>query len=252
MGDSSTRYATIAHHGRAIPAPIRVETLDGLLARVTVQPPAHQRARIVDVGCGKGELLVRAMERFGAEGVGVDTNPTFIAEARARARNRVAAQDLVLFLSTFGSAPIAHGRFDLAACTGVLHAFGGYDAALVRMAQLVRPRGWGLVGTGYWREAPDPAHLAAACIDRDALQTLECIHDAPATHGWRLIAHHQSTQDEHDEYERDCAAAMERWLAARPDDPDAPAFRERVVRRNELYRRWGRMTMGFTTMLLRR
>lgn len=252
MGRFSDKYGTIAHHDRVILGPIGVEDLDALLARVTPQPPAHDRARVVDVGCGKGELLVRAMVRFGAEGVGVEANPTFIADARARARGRVAERDLVLFQSTFAAAPLAHGRFDLAVCIGSLHAFGGYDAALVRMAQLVRPRGWGLVGAAYWRREPDPAYLAATGIDRDEMQTLEGVRNAPATRGWRVIAHHESTQERHDEYERGCAAAMERWLAARPNDPDAPAFGERCTRRSEAYERWGRSTMGFTAMLLRR
>ena len=252
MGTFSNKYTTIAHHGRVILGPIGVENLDALLARVTVGPPAHDRARVVDVGCGKGELLLRAMKRFGAEGVGVDPNPTFIADARARARNRVAERDLALFQSTFDAAPISRGRFDLAICTGSLHAFGGYDAALIRMAQLVRPRGWGLVGAGYWWREPDPAYLAATGIGRDEMQTLERVHDAPATRGWRLIAHHQSTQAEWDEYERAHAAAMQRWLAARPNDPDAPLFHERITCWSEAYERWGRTTVGFTTMLLRR
>jgi cyclopropane fatty-acyl-phospholipid synthase-like methyltransferase len=252
MGNCSNTYETIAHHDRVILGPIGIEELDALLARVTPQPPAHDRARVVDVGCGKGELLVRAMERFGAEGVGVEPNPTFIADARARARGRVAERDLVLFQSTFAAAPLAHGRFDLAVCIGSLHAFGGYAAALVRMAQLVRPRGWGLVGADCWWREPDPAYLAATGFDRDEMQTLERVHEAPATRGWRLIAHHESTQEERDEYERGCEAAVERWLAARPNDSDVPGFRERVMRRHEAYERWGGTMVGFTTMLLRR
>ena len=39
---------------------------------------------------------------------------------------------------------------------------------------------------------------------------------------------------------------------ARPGDPEADAFRERIDAWSEGYSRWGRETMGFVTMALRR
>ena len=39
-------------------------------------------ARVLDVGCGKGEILIRVLERWPASGVGIDLSPSFLAEAR--------------------------------------------------------------------------------------------------------------------------------------------------------------------------
>lgn len=41
---------------------------------------------VYDLGCGDGRIVIRAAERFGARGVGVDLNPQRIAEARAAAK----------------------------------------------------------------------------------------------------------------------------------------------------------------------
>jgi SAM-dependent methyltransferase len=39
---------------------------------------------VYDLGCGDGRIVVRAAEKYGATGVGVDYNPQRIAEAKAR------------------------------------------------------------------------------------------------------------------------------------------------------------------------
>lgn len=42
--------------------------------------------RVYDLGCGDGRIVIRAAERFGARGVGVDLDPQRVREARANAR----------------------------------------------------------------------------------------------------------------------------------------------------------------------
>jgi hypothetical protein len=45
---------------------------------------------------------------------------------------------------------------------------------------------------------------------------------------------------------------MRRWCDENPDAADAGAFRERIEKWAEAYERWGRDTMGYAVMLLRR
>ena len=42
-------------------------------------------ARVIDLGCGKGELLRRLAARYEIRAVGVDRSPTLLEEARRRA-----------------------------------------------------------------------------------------------------------------------------------------------------------------------
>jgi cyclopropane fatty-acyl-phospholipid synthase-like methyltransferase len=41
---------------------------------------------VYDLGCGDGRIVIRAAERFGCRGVGVDLNPERVREARAAAK----------------------------------------------------------------------------------------------------------------------------------------------------------------------
>ena len=61
------------------------------LARVT------DRDVVYDLGCGDGRIIVRAAERCGARGVGVDIDPRRIQECKANAR-RAKVGDRVKFL----------------------------------------------------------------------------------------------------------------------------------------------------------
>ena len=54
-----------------------------------------------------------------------------------------------------------------------------------------------------------------------------------------------------DLYEGTYAANVERFAAAHPDDPDAPAMLARIRPWREGYLRWGRTTLGFALLLWR-
>ena len=48
-------------------------------------PDVGPGTRVLDLACGKGELVCRWAEWFGASGTGVDLSEVFLAAARARA-----------------------------------------------------------------------------------------------------------------------------------------------------------------------
>jgi SAM-dependent methyltransferase len=52
---------------------------------------------LYDLGCGDGRILIRAAQRFGTQGVGVDIDPERILEAQQRAQE-AQVQDRVTFL----------------------------------------------------------------------------------------------------------------------------------------------------------
>ncbi len=62
-----------------VPTPMPV--VDGMLALAGVT----RRDLVYDLGCGDGRIVVRAAERYGCRGVGVDLDPERIREAKANA-----------------------------------------------------------------------------------------------------------------------------------------------------------------------
>jgi len=91
--------------------------------------------RVVDLGCGPGELTRLAHERLGArETIGVDSSPAMLAEAARHAAPglRFVAGDL----ATFADAP-----FDVVLSNAALHWVPDHAALLGRLAALLAPGG---------------------------------------------------------------------------------------------------------------
>jgi SAM-dependent methyltransferase len=246
------RFTTIAHAGRALLGPLAIESVDLLLSTMTPTRPPLARVRVLDVGCGKGEILLRAIRRFDAMGTGVEPNPAFAADALARAHELGLAPDLVVHELPFDQAPLKGAQFDVALCTGAAHAFGDVPDALQALGHLVPRGGWALFGCGYWKRRPAQEYLDAFGGSESELRLLEDTVGLPAGHGWTLFAQHESSTSEWDDYESGYAKNMRAWLAANASDPDADAFRRRIESWNGAYERWGRETMGFVTLVLKR
>jgi trans-aconitate 2-methyltransferase len=96
---------------------------------------ASERPRIVDLGCGTGELTRLAHERLGArETVGVDSSAAMLERATAHAGGGVSFRSGDI--GTF-----AEPGFDLVLSNAALHWVPDHPALLARLAALLPPGG---------------------------------------------------------------------------------------------------------------
>src|SRR5512139_815808 len=102
--------------------PVSAEALDEALNLASI--PAN--ARVLDIGCGKGELLIR-LARFGAKtGIGVELSPYTAREGRERVRALAPKVDITIVEedgATFAAQPES---FDVTCCLGASWIFGGH------------------------------------------------------------------------------------------------------------------------------
>ena len=73
--DDGMQYTTVGHRGMVICNPIGSDQLDEVIELIAPSPGRSGRA--IDIGCGKGEFLIRLAERSGCAGLGIDPNGVF-------------------------------------------------------------------------------------------------------------------------------------------------------------------------------
>ena len=244
----SLKFTTIAHRDHAICNPISSEKVDRLLGLLDL--PAG--ARVVDVGCGKAEMLVRLIERYGCTALGIDTNPEFLAEARARAFDRGVAGQLELREAEVAGLMLSNESFDAALCVGATQAFGGYAATLKSLRALVKPGGKIVVGDGFWMRKPDVSYLKALGAKLGDYTDHAGNVDAGIAESLVYLYSVVADTDDFDHYEGLYNRAVESWCVENERDMDAPAARDRIRAWRETYLKWGRETLGFAIYLFQK
>ena len=242
------KFTAAAHSSHLFCSPMSEEKAHLLLDHLEL----GSEDQVVDIGCGKGELLIRLVERFENVGVGVDRSATFLDIARDRAR-RSGLAGQVSFLET-DAATYSPGSTCFAAglCIGAGAAFGFFADVARRMSCLVRSGGFLLIGECYWKQEPPAEYLQFLGVDRGVYSShegnLELARKLQLVPVWSTI----SSDEEWDAYEDLYRRNIEDYVAENPEDPDGPAMIERVRIWNRMYRDYGRSTLGFGFYLLKK
>ena len=178
--------------------------------------------RLVDLCCGKGELLCSWSERHGITGVGVDISTAFLAAARER------AGDLpVEFVHGDAAAFTAAAPADVVACIGATWIGGGVDGTVEIMRRSLRPGGMLLVGEPYWRLDPPDQITVEAChaATKEEFRSLPRLVGHFGDLGYDVVEMVLSNQDDWDRYAAAHWLTLRTWLDANPDDPLAAELR---------------------------
>ncbi|MFC7617606.1 class I SAM-dependent methyltransferase [Actinokineospora soli] len=201
---------------------------------------------VVDLGCGWGELLLRAAAR-GATVHGVDQDAEAIAHARAQAASRGLSATFEV-----GDAAQWTGTADVLIASGSTHIWPGTAAALTATHRLLKPGARLLIGEGFWRQEPTEAQLAAMPMQRDEYTSLAALVDLAHTTGYRLLHLSEATQDEWDDFQCRHALGWERWLHANPHHPEAPTIRTRADAHRHGWLHGWRGVLGMAYLVLQR
>ncbi|MFG2717737.1 SAM-dependent methyltransferase [Streptomyces sp. NPDC048416] len=232
-----------AHHDHPIAAPLDDDSVRRLLAHGI----PRDDARVLDLGCGGGEWLLRALAaypRLRAEGV--DIGKASLAHAHEAAEAGGVRQRLTLHhqdAATFPASPV----FDLVVSVGATHAFGGLLPTLAAARKHLAPGGSVLIGEGFWAHEPSP----------EAVDMLGDLSDLPTTvdrvvgDGWTPVYGHISTRGELDAYEWAWTGSLASWALDHPDERDsAQALAAATTHRDEWLRGY-RDVFGFVCLVLR-
>jgi SAM-dependent methyltransferase len=244
------RISSITHGDLPFHNPLEPGRIEEVLALLRVD----RGARVLDVGCGRGELLIRIADRFGAGGLGIDDSELQIAEARRKAQERVFYAGVEFMVADARTGELPGAPFALTACLGAMHAAGAtLPESLERLAGLTAPGGYVLIADGYWRREPDAAYLEALGATADELPDYPGLLQAGIDAGLEPMYATVTSEAEWDRYEWRLIYNGLRFAADNPDDEDAADVRAWAeAARSRYLVPGGRETLGFALVLFRR
>jgi len=221
---------------------------DDRCARLVTLLAPPTGARVLDLGCGWAEFLLRVLAAEPtATGAGVDTDDEAVERGRSNARAR--GLDDRVTLGT-GDALAVTGRADVVVAIGTSHIWGGTAPALQALAALVAPGGRVVFGDTVWDGPPSRTALEALGAADGEIGLVADVVDAAEQAGLRVLDLCQASLDEWDDFESRWCAGRERWLLDHPGHPDADAVRAVV---DDHRRRWlhgYRRELGFVYLVL--
>jgi cyclopropane fatty-acyl-phospholipid synthase-like methyltransferase len=246
---TSLSHAPVANRGLEFRNPIDGRMVDEVLESLDLAPGA----RVLDIGCGSGEFLIRAARRYGAAGTGLDAAEASVAEARERAREKAPDGELDFRVQDARHLDGGAGGYEAAAAIGAGDAVGGYAEALARLAELVASGGRVVLGEAYWLREPSAEYVASLGIERSTLPTYDEMIRAGSEAGLLPRYAVASSLEVRDRYLWTRLLNCERHIAARPSDPLSGYLRRWAdAERGRYVHLGGRDVLGFCLFVFTR
>jgi len=241
------KFYDVTHRYHEVCNPMSTGKLDELVGLLRL----NRGSAVLDIACGKAELLTRLAERYEISGIGVDISPYCVMDAERKIRERVPGAQIRI-LNMDGADYSPNQLFDLTMCIGASWVYKGHRGTLNALKTMAKPDALILVGEPFWVKEPDDAYLAAENLTRDMFGTHYENVLVGENEGLSPLYTMVSNQDDWDRYQALQWYAAEKYDRDNPDDPDVSEMLTRVARGRTNYLQWGRDTLGWGLYLFRR
>jgi ubiquinone/menaquinone biosynthesis C-methylase UbiE len=239
-----SRASAIAHHGLAMAGPYTAATVDEIYEVLRLPPDS----RILDVGCGKGEMLLRGLRAFGGTALGLDLDVSdalrWVATEHLDARVELVEGDA-------NEVTLPADGFHLSLCVGSAHVYGGYEQTLDRLVRATTPDGQIVIGDGFWESEPSEGVLTALGAAPDEIGRLQDLLDSGLRRGLQPLGLWVSDQQSWDRYEFSWVRNLMMHVSDHPDDPDAAELERLALDHLSSYLDGYRGVLGFAIIAFR-
>lgn len=243
------KYYNITHKFHTLMNPQSEQKIDELIYLLDIAPSS----RVIDIGCGKGEFLIRLADKVSINAIGVDLSPYVIKEARERTDTRVpnaqikyVEQDGKSYLESLSE------KFDLTICMGASWIFGNHEGTLKALASITNRNGIIIVGEPYWIKQPTQWYLDSSQMNYPDFSSHVQNIEIGEKLGLRFIFSIASNLDDWDKYEGLQSLGADHHLVNNPQDPDNEELLEKVSTYRTAYLREGRDVFGWSLYVFRK
>lgn len=223
----SSRFFDISEAGIRIQNPFSEEKL--MLVGEICHTLGHLQpgTRLLDLGCGQGEMLSRWAQLYGITGTGVDISEPFLEMARQRAEELGVAPQVEFVQGDAAQYVQDSHAYDVVSCIGATETGGGTIGAinLMRRALADERRGLLLVGELFGNREPNDDAAQAMGVKPDEVPTLPSLYDLFDKAGVQLLNMVLTDEEGWDRYQTYHWTKIHQWLRENPGDPEAAQFK---------------------------
>ncbi|MEC3884905.1 class I SAM-dependent methyltransferase [Halobacillus sp. HZG1] len=244
----SNKFSSVGHKNHSFYNPISPSKLDEVIKLLSLT----EKDKVIDVGAGKGELLLRISENYNSHCTAIEQFGDFTEQLKENAKNRGVLNNITVIKEDANSAlKTLDNEFNLGICIGSSHALGGYRNTIESLKKMVAKGGYILLGELYWRKKPDEEYLTEFGVEENEIlyhpQNIFTAEEYALIPLWSTVAN----EDDFDAYEWLYSKSIEDYCYDNPEDPDCSAMLKRIRNWRTMYLKWGRETLGFGIYLFR-
>jgi cyclopropane fatty-acyl-phospholipid synthase-like methyltransferase len=156
----------VLHKRQLIMNPMRSAKLDRFVDVLDLP----KNSRVLDVGCGKGEFLLKLNKAYNISGIGIDKSPYCVNDCNEHKQKR-APEANIEYLLMDAAEYKTDEQFDLTCCMGASWIYGGIKGTLKALKDWTKPGGLIIAGEPYWLKEPSPEYLKAEEIEKETFHT---------------------------------------------------------------------------------
>lgn len=203
-------------------------------------------SRVIDFGCGFGEVLALWGQHYGISGVGIDIRPYACERARHKLSVRGMAERFEIICGSGSEYRFEPHAFDVAACIGATFIWGGFGQTIRAMKDAVHKRGKLAIGEAHWLTDQVPPTYA----NREHLLTEFELLQIARKEGFNLEYVVRASHDDWDHYESSNWYGLIRWIEENPDHLERQQVIDYLHESQEEYLRYARQYFGWAIYIL--
>lgn len=204
-------------------------------------------SRVIDFGCGTGELLAIWGRKLGVSGIGIDIRVSCIERAEAKISSLRLNDQIDIIHGRVSDYSLDDSSFDIAICLTSSYTWGGFAQSLASMKKAIKPGGKVVIGEPHWlsdRVKIDISSKEPFFTERELLKIAR-------QQGFDFEFMFRASRDDLDAYESRLWRGYIDWLETNPDHPDKGHVIEHLHKIQNNYFEFDRDNFGWAIYVLK-